>query len=491
MRNHLPETMVKAFEITGLGQKEVEERFGGLYRAFQYGAPPHGGMAAGIERMVMLLTGSKNVREVALFPMNQQAADLLMGAPSEAPAEAPARAFDPRHRRRRRRAEGRKRHAPRRAAAHFVRKATSFGMTWSGASSTSQWPEPVTMTPSTLSSTMRPWSIRNWPPAFSPDSTSIGMVSLVLANSAKSFASCSKARKTSKPARMAPGWCIGLRIELAVALGDRLLGVGGEIVPEVLEVDALAAVDQLERRLAVEVEVPEVAQQPDVRPVADAGQERVHQHDAVDLGGILRGVGVGDHQPDVVTGDAHMLVAERGGERVDVLRHGLLVVALLGLGGLAEAAQIGRDDGVGLGELRNQRQPHVAVLGVAVQQEDRLALPGDQVVELYAIDVGEAALDCGLARGKRGCGGHCRARDQRGTERQGHAHSPNHTALHGFKCIVDEGAPDPASQHHAKRCMSRKYRGMNGLGRHTLSSGGYASRATRLFISSGAPKCSK
>ena len=66
-------------------ERSVEERFGGLYRAFQYGAPPHGGMAAGIERMVMLLTDSKNVREVALFPMNQQAADLLMNAPSEAP----------------------------------------------------------------------------------------------------------------------------------------------------------------------------------------------------------------------------------------------------------------------------------------------------------------------------------------------------------------------------------------------------------------------
>jgi aspartyl-tRNA synthetase len=83
IRNHRPDTMVKAFEITGLGQKDVEERFGGLYRAFQYGAPPHGGMAAGIERMVMLLTGTKTVRDVALFPMNQQANDLLMGAPSE------------------------------------------------------------------------------------------------------------------------------------------------------------------------------------------------------------------------------------------------------------------------------------------------------------------------------------------------------------------------------------------------------------------------
>ncbi|MFM2423129.1 MAG: hypothetical protein RL291_1659 [Pseudomonadota bacterium] len=84
IRNHLPEVMVKAFEITGLSQKDVEEKFGGLYRAFQYGAPPHGGMAAGVERIVMLLTDRKAVRDVALFPMNQQAADLLMGAPSEA-----------------------------------------------------------------------------------------------------------------------------------------------------------------------------------------------------------------------------------------------------------------------------------------------------------------------------------------------------------------------------------------------------------------------
>ncbi len=84
VRNHLPENMVKAFEITGLTREDVESRFGGLYRAFQYGAPPHGGLAAGIERVVMLLTGCKTVREVALFPMNQQASDLLMSAPSEA-----------------------------------------------------------------------------------------------------------------------------------------------------------------------------------------------------------------------------------------------------------------------------------------------------------------------------------------------------------------------------------------------------------------------
>lgn len=83
IRNHLPETMVKAFEITGLTKEIVEERFGGLYRAFQYGAPPHGGMAAGVDRIVMLLCGTKNLREITMFPMNQQAKDLLMGAPGD------------------------------------------------------------------------------------------------------------------------------------------------------------------------------------------------------------------------------------------------------------------------------------------------------------------------------------------------------------------------------------------------------------------------
>jgi aspartyl-tRNA synthetase len=84
IRNHKPETMVKAFEITGLTQTDVEERFGGMYRAFQYGAPPHGGMAAGVDRIIMLLCGAKNLREISLFPMNQRAEDLLMGAPSPA-----------------------------------------------------------------------------------------------------------------------------------------------------------------------------------------------------------------------------------------------------------------------------------------------------------------------------------------------------------------------------------------------------------------------
>ena len=79
----------------GSGRRWWRQRFGGMYRAFQYGAPPHGGMAAGIDRMVMLLVGAKNLREVALFPMNQQANDLLMGAPQRGVAKAAARAAHP------------------------------------------------------------------------------------------------------------------------------------------------------------------------------------------------------------------------------------------------------------------------------------------------------------------------------------------------------------------------------------------------------------
>ncbi|WP_373505134.1 aspartate--tRNA ligase [Aestuariivirga sp.] len=84
IRNHSPETMIKAFEIAGMGKDVVEEKFGGMYRAFQYGAPPHGGMAFGVDRIVMLVVGATNLREITLFPMNQQAQDLLMGAPSNA-----------------------------------------------------------------------------------------------------------------------------------------------------------------------------------------------------------------------------------------------------------------------------------------------------------------------------------------------------------------------------------------------------------------------
>lgn len=87
IRNHRPEIMFKAFEIAGYGADEVRKRFGGMVNAFQYGAPPHGGCAAGIDRIVMLLADEANIREVIMFPMNQRAEDLMMNAPSEATSD--------------------------------------------------------------------------------------------------------------------------------------------------------------------------------------------------------------------------------------------------------------------------------------------------------------------------------------------------------------------------------------------------------------------
>ena len=83
IRNHRPDVMFKAFELAGYPKEEVEKRFGGMVKAFKYGAPPHGGCAAGIDRIVMLLADEANIREVIMFPMNQRAEDLMMGAPSE------------------------------------------------------------------------------------------------------------------------------------------------------------------------------------------------------------------------------------------------------------------------------------------------------------------------------------------------------------------------------------------------------------------------
>ena len=88
--------MKKAFAIAGYDESVLEQKFGGMLRALSLGAPPHGGIAPGIDRIVMLLCGEENLREVVLFPMNQRAEDLLMGAPSEVDGEAIARAAYPR-----------------------------------------------------------------------------------------------------------------------------------------------------------------------------------------------------------------------------------------------------------------------------------------------------------------------------------------------------------------------------------------------------------
>ena len=87
IRNHRPDVMKKAFAIAGYDESVLEQKFGGMLHALSLGAPPHGGIAPGIDRIVMLLCGEENLREVVLFPMNQRAEDLLMGAPSEATAK--------------------------------------------------------------------------------------------------------------------------------------------------------------------------------------------------------------------------------------------------------------------------------------------------------------------------------------------------------------------------------------------------------------------
>ena len=84
IRNHIPEYLFKVFSKVGYSKEAVEKNFSGMIKALSYGAPPHGGMAPGIDRIVMLLANQKNIREVTLFPLNQNAEDLLMEAPSEA-----------------------------------------------------------------------------------------------------------------------------------------------------------------------------------------------------------------------------------------------------------------------------------------------------------------------------------------------------------------------------------------------------------------------
>ena len=83
IRNHIPDLMYKLFDVAGYSRSEVDQKFSGMINALSYGAPPHGGIAPGIDRIIMLLANERNIREVTMFPMNQNAQDLMMNAPSE------------------------------------------------------------------------------------------------------------------------------------------------------------------------------------------------------------------------------------------------------------------------------------------------------------------------------------------------------------------------------------------------------------------------
>ena len=87
MRNHDPEIMIEAFRLVGLGEEDVKAKFPAMYNAFTYGAPPHAGVAPGVDRMVMLLSGEETIREIIPFPMNKNAQDLMMDAPSAVTSE--------------------------------------------------------------------------------------------------------------------------------------------------------------------------------------------------------------------------------------------------------------------------------------------------------------------------------------------------------------------------------------------------------------------
>src|ERR1700674_2540762 len=167
--------------------------------------------------------------------------------------------------------------------------------------------------------------------------------------------------------------------------------VGREVVPEMLEIGPFAPRDELERRLAVKVKVPEVLEQPDALPITDARQERIHEYNAIDLAWILRGVRIRDHEPDIMAGQSYVLESEGRGERVNVPRQRLLFVAIVGPRRLTAAAQVRCNDRVGLREFGDEREPHVACLREAVEEHNWIATTGDQIVQPGPVHIYEAA----------------------------------------------------------------------------------------------------
>src|SRR5262249_15522055 len=161
--------------------------------------------------------------------------------------------------------------------------------------------------------------------------------------------------------------------------------VSGEIVPEVLEVHSLTTANERLRRWTVEPEVPDGGIVVDRLPAFHARQKRVHEHELVDVVRELRGVGVRDHQPDVVTDDGRLPESQLLDQRVDTsggMRH---IQSVGGNGRSANARQVWSNDGEIRGQARYQRSPHPGRFGVAVYQDDRRPVAGHEVLQLEPI----------------------------------------------------------------------------------------------------------
>jgi hypothetical protein len=141
------------------------------------------------------------------------------------------------------------------------------------------------------------------------------------------------------------------------------------------------------------VKVPKVSQEPHALPIANAREKSIHQDNPNYFGRVLRGVSVGDHQSDVVTDNSRAPKSERRCEGMNVLRHRLLVVAAIWFGRLTESAQVWRDNRSGLRQFNHQRPPHPTGFGIAMQQNHRIAVSGDQIVKPDLVDFCETILD--------------------------------------------------------------------------------------------------
>lgn len=283
-----------------------------------------------------------------------------------------------------------------------------------GRSSISQCPAPGRTTVSTSEPTSSAWRPRASPFAFSPPHGEDRHRQLRPGQRLEVLGGLRKRREVG-PARAHPSrTSVGRGVGGAIRLGDRARLVGGEVVPEVLEVGPLTSLHEGLGRRTVEAEVPDAGVVVDRPPSRDAREERVHQHELLDLGRELRGVRVGDHQPDVVADDARSLDAQGPGEGVNDDGRALHVEPRLRDPRVADPGQIRRDHPELPGEARDERPPHSRRLGVAVQQDHDGAAAGGEVVQPHPFDLRAARLDPSIPRsGPRQPGGRRSAQDER------------------------------------------------------------------------------